>query len=315
MVTTISNALVPVFFVMVLGYFAGRKKIVDNLNVQSLNSVVMKFALPISLFVAMAQTPAKRLSASMSLGLVLTLGMFVTYAVTSLLNRRVFGKSPSETAVQALNVGFPNNAAIGLPLLGAVVGPEGSMSVSVALAAGSVFLVPLTLTVLEGQAENAGNISHLRRIARSFLRAIARPLVIGPLAGVILALTGNPLPKLVADSFNLLGQATAGIALFVTGLILSSQPLNLNANVALGVLLKNIVNPLVVLGFGVAIGLKPHEMGEAILLAAIPCGFFGVLTGLSYGVKSQDANSTLTLTTIASSVTLAVVIILTNGMK
>jgi predicted permease len=71
----------------------------------------------------------------------------------------------------------------------------------------------------------------------------------------------------------------------------------------------------VVLGFGVAFGLKPHEMGEAILLAAIPCGFFGVLTGLSYGVKSQDANSTLTLTTIASSVTLAVVIILTNGMK
>jgi len=67
----------------------------------------MKFALPISLFVAMAQTPAKRLSASMSLGLVLTLGMFVTYDVTSLLNRRVFGKSPSETAVQALNVGFP----------------------------------------------------------------------------------------------------------------------------------------------------------------------------------------------------------------
>ena len=94
MVTTISNALVPVFFIMALGYFAGKKKIVDNLNVQSLNSVVMKFALPISLFVAMAQTPAKRLSASMSLGLVLTLGMFVTYAVTSLLNRRVFGKSP-----------------------------------------------------------------------------------------------------------------------------------------------------------------------------------------------------------------------------
>jgi len=38
---------------------------------------------------------------------------------------------------------FPNNTAIGLPLLGSVVGPEGSTSVSVALAAGSVFLVPL----------------------------------------------------------------------------------------------------------------------------------------------------------------------------
>jgi len=315
MVTTIANALLPVFFVMALGYFAGRKKIVDNLNVQSLNSVVMKFALPISLFVAMVQTPAKRLSAGMSLGLVLTLAMYVVYAATYLLNRRVFGKSPSETAVQALNVGFPNNASIGLPLLGAVVGPEGFLSVSVAIAAGSVFLVPLTLIVLQGQAAGAGNVSQLRRIVRSFLHAVANPLVIGPLAGVALALAGLPLPKLAAESFDLLGQATAGIALFVTGLILSSEPLNLNANIVLGVLLKNIVNPLLALGFAVVLGLKPLETREAILLSAIPSGFFGVLVGLNYGVKSQDANSTLAITTIASSVTLALVIILTNGMK
>ena len=60
--------------------------------------------------------------------------------------------------------------------------------------------------------------------------------------------------------------------------------------------------------------LKAPEMHEAILLSAIPSGFFGVLFGLSYGVESQDADSTLTISSLASILTLAVAIFLTAGM-
>jgi malonate transporter len=315
MLTTIATALVPVFFVMGLGYFAGWKKIVDNQHVNSLNALLMTFALPLSLFLAMAQTPANRLSSGFSLGLILTLSMLVLFGITAFLNRRVFRSNVSETAVQALNVALPNYAAVGLPLLGAVIGPESAMSVSIAIAAGTVVMCPLTLIMLEGQTASAASIPPLRRIVMAVLRSIGKPVVIGPVAGVAVALAGHPLPNLAVQTFHLLGGATAGLALFVTGLVLSAQALNLNANVVLGVLLKNIVHPLMVCGLAILFGLKAPEMREAILLAAIPSGFFGVLFGLSYGVKSQDADSTLTISSLAGILTLGVAIFLTAGMQ
>ena len=57
MALTVANALVPVFFVMCLGYFAGRRGMIDNRNVAALNVLVLDFALPAALFVATAQTP------------------------------------------------------------------------------------------------------------------------------------------------------------------------------------------------------------------------------------------------------------------
>jgi malonate transporter and related proteins len=52
---------------------------------------------------------------------------------------------------------------------------------------------------------------------------------------------------------------------------------------------------------------------EAIILSAVPSGFFGILFGLRYGVVSQDAGSTLIATTLLSAATLPAVILLTAG--
>ena len=315
MLNIITAALVPAFFVMGLGYFAGKKKILDNLHVHSLNALLMTFALPMSLFIAMAQAPANRLAAGLSLGLVLTLSMLVIFGITAFLNRQVFRRNVSETAVQALNVSLPNYAAMGLPLLGAIIGPDSAMSVSISIAAGTVVMSPLTLIMLEGQTASSKGVPTFHRIVRAFFNAVRKPVVIGPVAGVAVALAGHPLPNLAAQTFSLLGEASAGLALFVTGLVLSSKALNLNGNVVIGVLLKTVIHPLLVFGLAILLGLKEPEMHEAILLAAIPAGFFGVLFGLDYGVTSEDANSTLAISSLASILTLAVAIFLTSGMK
>jgi hypothetical protein len=52
---------------------------------------------------------------------------------------------------------------------------------------------------------------------------------------------------------------------------------------------------------------------EAIILSAVPSGFFGILFGLRYGVVSQDAGSTLIASTILSAATVPAAILLTAG--
>jgi malonate transporter len=135
------------------------------------------------------------------------------------------------------------------------------------------------------------------------------------MAGLVVALLGIHLNEVVSHTLNLIGATAAGLACFVTGLVLSAQPLRLNANVGVGVLMKNIVLPLVACAIALALGMSAEIAREAILLTAIPTGFLGILFGLNYGVRSQAVGSTLTLSYLVSVITLTAAILLTSQMK
>jgi malonate transporter len=313
MALMIAAALVPIFFVMFLGYFAGARRMIDNEDVASLNVLLMTFVLPVALFVGVAQTSRSGLEENGKLFLVLVISMLVIFGITFALNHYVFRLSPGENAVQSLNVGFPNFAAVGLPLLGSVMGPGSAVSVAVSVAAGSVFISPLTLAVLEARGKAAGSSPH--PIASALFHSVSKPVVIAPAAGLLVALLGIHINEVVSHALNLIGATAAGLACFVTGLVLSAQPLRLNANVGVGVLLKNIVLPLVAYAIALALGMSGEIAREAILLMALPTGFFGILFGLNYGVRSQATGSTLTLSYLVSVITLTAAILLTSQMK
>jgi predicted permease len=313
MALIIAEALVPVFFVMFLGYFAGARRIIDNQHVASLNVLLMTFVLPVALFVGVAQTSRSGLEENGKLFLVLVISMLVTFGITFALNHYVFGLSPGENAVQSLSVGSPNFAAVGLPLLGSVMGPGSAVSVAASVAAGSVFISPLALAVLEARAKATGSSPH--PIATALFHSVCKPVVIAPVAGLVVALLGIHLNEVVSHALNLIGVTAAGLACFVTGLVLSAQPLRLNANVGVGVFLKNIVLPLVAYAIALALGMSGDSAREAIFLTALPAGFFGMLFGLNYGVRSQAIGSTLTLSSLISVITLTAAILLTSQMK
>ena len=313
MAVEIAEALVPVFFVMFLGYFAGARRMIDNQHVASLNVLLMTFALPVALFVGVAHTSRSGLEENGKLVFVLVVSMLVIFGITFALNHYVFRLSPGENAVQSLSVGFPNFAAVGLPLLGSVMGPGSAACVAASIAAGTVFISPITLTVLETQGKAPG--SSLPPIATALFRSVCKPVVIAPVAGLVVVLFGIQLDGVVSHSLNLIGAAAAGLACFVTGLVLSAQPLRLNANVGVGVLIKNIVFPLVAYAIALAVGMSGEIARVAILLTAIPTGFFGILFGLNYGVKSQAIGSTLALSSLVSVITLTAAILLTSQMK
>ena len=200
MLSIIATALVPAFFVMGLGYFAGKEKIVDALHVQSLNALLMTFALPLSLFITMAETPGRRLSSGFSLGLVLTVSMLILFAASVYTQSAYFPQKCQRGSRRGPSMRhFQTMPPWGLPLLGAVVSPGSAMSVSISIATGTIVIGPSTLIMLESQTASAVSISPLRRIVTTFLHAVRKPVVLGPVAGVALAITGHPLPLLAGS--------------------------------------------------------------------------------------------------------------------
>jgi malonate transporter and related proteins len=243
--------------------------------------------------------------------LTLAVSMLTLYALSYWMQRRLFALGSSESSVQALTISFPNLAAAGLPLIAAVFDPSRTIFVALAVASGTILLSPLTLAILEANKSTAygskGPGLNLRAVARS----LRNPVVLAPIVGIAVAFLRIPLADAIREAFTLIGQATGGVALFLTGLILSSQPFRLDRNVISGALLKNVAQPLFVAGLVMLLPMNKDTARAAILLTALPSGFFGVLFGLRYGVVSHEAGSTLIVSTILSALTLTAVLILT----
>ena len=312
MIDVLINSLVPIFAVMGIGYFAGWIRDVDNRHVAELNALVMDFALPAALFVGTATTSRAVVIAQWPLLGTLVVSMLVLYGISYAMQRYLFRLSLGEAAVQTLTVALPNYVA-GIPLVATLFGPSKTIYVALAVAAGSIFPSPITLAILEANKVAIAGQQSTSTIVGPIGRSLCKPIVLAPVVGILFSLVGVPLAPVVVDSFRLIGQSAGGVALFLTGLILSGQNIVFSPNVISGTLFKNVLHPLLAYGLILLLPMSRGTARAALLLVAIPSGFFSVLFGLRYGIESREAGSTLILSSLVSIVTLAIVLVLTAG--
>jgi malonate transporter len=311
MSNAILMALVPVFFVLLLGYAAGKFHIVDNLHVDALNALVMDFALPASLFAATASASRREMIEQVPLFLVLGVTMLLLYLAWYFTARGVSKVSRSEASLQALTIGFPNLAGVGLPIMTSVVGSAGTVPVAVALAAGSILISPLTLIMAEmGAAKARGEQMAARQVLTAIRRAITKPVVLAPALGILFSLSDVSLDALAHASLALIGSSAAGVALFLTGAILSAQSFRLDWKIVAATVASDIVRPLLAVALIYLIPITQDAAKTAILLAATPSGFFGILFAVNYRLDSARAGSMVIASTGFSVVTLAIAIAL-----
>ncbi|WP_027555448.1 AEC family transporter [Bradyrhizobium sp. Cp5.3] len=302
-------ALAPVFFVLLLGFAAGRIRVIDNHHVEGLNALVMDFALPASLFAATAAASRSQTIEQGPLFLVSGLTMLVLYVAWYWCARTFAGVTKSDASLQALTIGFPNLAGVGLPILTSVMGAAGIVPVAVVLATGSILVSPLTLIVVEMNASKAhGGEMSARLVLVAIRRALTKPVVLAPALGILLSLSDLNLDALAHACLELIGNATAGVALFVTGLVLSAQSFRLDWKVVAATAASDIIRPLLAVAIVYGLRIGPDTAKTAILLAALPSGFFGILFAVNYRLDSATAGSMVIASTAFSIVTMAIAI-------
>jgi malonate transporter len=312
MTKILADALVPIFAGLLLGYIAGLNRAMDNQNVKTLITFVMSFAIPCSLFLAVARTSREALREQAPAALVLAIAYVLLYAVSFLWGRSWEHLPPADNSVLALTLGFPNTAAVGLPLLASVFGPRATVTVATSIAIGSITISPLTLAILE--ASRSGRGLALKSMGLSLIRSCKKAIVWAPLLGLAFSVAGLKLPSFMNRSLTVMGSAADGSALVLTGLVVSAQKFKLGGNVFIAVLLKNAIQPALALGFAMLIHLSVEEMRYVTLIGAIPCGFFGVVFGKDFDSNPNLASSGLIASYVIGVGTLAAWIVIVNHL-
>jgi malonate transporter len=298
----IFQSLIPLAFVISLGWFAGGRHIIDARHSSSLATYVMSFSFPCLLFAKTATTSLQHLFnyqfiAALSLGL---LGM---YLVLFLVNRYLRRMSLSQSCQIAFVCAFPDMAFMGIPIFLVLFGEESLISIVIGNVITSLIMIPLTVSILEieGASEVKTNIMSL------VLKVFKKPLVLAPIIGAIFSGFSLPLPALARESLQLIGGTTSGVSLFALGLIMSQDKVSVSKSVLFNVFNKLVVHPLIMWGLVVAFGITGALAKEAILLCALPPAIMTTMFAVKYNVLTLESTSSTVLGTVLALFSMAII--------
>ncbi len=302
----IFSALLPILFVAFLGWLAGRMGLFGQQSTTTLSTFVVRFALPLSLFLAAARTKPEQLTDA-RYALSLAIGLVGTYGLGFLLGRFLFKHDLRASALQGLSCSFPNMAYCGPPVLIAAVGAQGVLAVIVGNLIVTIVLIPVTMVIMHLAVPTAdGKVeSEWLTIERSLISAVTQPLVWMPVLGAALAIAGIHLPALIDRAVDQIGQAAGGVALFTLGLMLAQKPARLDRDVMANLVLKNLLQPAILLGAALTLKLEPTLTKEVFLTGVLPSATAASVLAQRYGSYAEQAASTTAASTIFSIVTIA----------
>jgi predicted permease len=299
-IETILNGLLPVAFVILLGWLSCRIGLLKNEDAGVLATLVIRFALPLALFEGAVETSPDKLE-NLGMGACLTLGLMGSYVIALAIGRFGFKHDLRTATMQALVCAFLDMAYFGAPILAAMFGPEGFLAVLIGNLVTSIFMLPLTIVLTRisdkgGAAHGWQDAWHV--LSHSLLGAVTNPIVWLPMLGIALSLGHVTLPGPMLASVDTLAKAAGGTSLFALGVMLYGERLRINANVLTNVGIKNFLQPaLMVLGVAL-FGLVGGPAQQVVITGAVPTASAASMFALKNNTYTADATATILLSTL-----------------
>lgn len=302
------GALLPVFFVLALGYFAGRQNSFDADQAAGLSKLALGFALPASLFVSMTDIRRSLLLQQGPLVFALILAHVGLFLVAWLLLRRLKSLHGADSIIFALLISTSASPVFGIAVLEPLLGDTSAGTVGlVALAINLV--VPMAIVLLEIYSAKSSS-SRWSQVMSGVKSGVRSPLLWAPILGILVVMVGLHIPKEVASALEMIGSATSGVAVFTVGLTLAAHAFHLSKIVLLGTLARVTVQTSVLFALFHLLQVQGPFAREALVCSSFPLATAVVLFAAQYKSMEADSASMLLLSTLSLVVTVPVVLAL-----
>ena len=300
----IANIVLPIFALIIAGYFLRRKNILSVNACTELNRYVVWLALPALMIDVMINSSWSELYQP-EFFYAFELGVFIIFFGV-LAFHWLKTKNLANATVDATSASYANTGFIGLPLCALTFGADklGPAMIAAILTVSANFAVSIIFIEASSQSGNSLWIT-LRNVAVSLCK---NPLIVAPVIAGILCASGVQLPYGAAQSIRLLGASASPCALVATGLFLAQRQESTSPVIAIElVVFKLVIQPLIVwyLAFQV-FTMPPLWAKSAVILSALPTGTGPFMLAELYGKGGGIASRTIFLSTVLGIVTLSI---------
>jgi malonate transporter len=296
--------LLPVFGLVLAGFACRRRGVLGPSAASELNRFVVWLALPALLFDVMAHAtwqqfyqPAFVAAFALAAG-----GVFVLILTVRILS----GRHLADASVDAIAASSPNTAYVGFPLCVIVFGTASVTPPTIATILVTCVLFATAIVLIEVGLQTEGT---PHKLGLALVRSLARnPLIVSPIAGVLVAGTHVTVPQSAETLLRLLSGATSPCALVSLGLFLAEKR---PSGTALGGSLlltgsKLLLQRVLTWWLAARVFALPLTLVQiAVVLAALPTGTGPFMLADFYRREAHIASRTILLSTLGSLVSLS----------
>ncbi|WP_298775911.1 AEC family transporter [uncultured Shewanella sp.] len=308
----ILTPLIAIFFIMILGAFIQKIRVLPNNTDQSLNLYVYYVALPAIIVAALANTPLNEI---LQWGFIisLTLAMLLSYGLCVFISLMFHPKQHALAAIRALNATFGNTAFIGIPIM-MLLFPQQHNALTAAAVASliSILLFAIALVTIELQQSK----KHHSAIAIITRALGTNPIVIAGALGITLSSLSFTLFSPVELMLNQIGSTSSPCALFAIGMVLAkatrqadtanTEKIKLSELCAINTV-KLILQPLLAYCFLRFFEVNHQLLTMGVILAALPTAASVYLLAQRYQVKTISSAFVVLIGTLMSFISLPLI--------
>lgn len=286
--------------IMLLGFFLGKKKIIDTHTNKAIVNLLLLVFMPASLFAAFPSEYDQQTSSLFVSGLIA--GFVVMFALI-ILSRIIFNKYiyKGELRFESQFALIFNNATfLGYPIISSTFGEQGIVPYCGFIIAFNIALFSYGVFLFE------------RKITKKlFIGIITNPNIIAVILGMLIFLSGIKLPDFLTSSVNFTGNATTALSLLCIGFMLSHanfKKLIKKWRLIVTAAIQLIIGPLVTYFLLVALHFPQEVIVVCTLIQALPTATSLGLFAAKYGGNDIESSELVTISTTLSIVTMPVMV-------
>ncbi|HIP30440.1 MAG TPA: AEC family transporter [Sulfurospirillum arcachonense] len=297
----IVNTLIPIFSLILLGYFFKRIKF-PSTDFWPMADKFTYYVLMPALLVYKVST--SNIDLEQTLDLVTTALLAITIVFFSLMILNFFVKFNNRAFTSIMQGGIRFNSYVILAFVDSVYGDRGLVLAAILMAFVIPFINVLCISTFALYVRD-GKFSFLA----FFKTIIKNPLIVACVVGGLINAGDMTFPVVALKTLTILSGAALPIGLLSVGVGLEFKHLkSAKKELVVAVLAKLIYFPIVIYGVGLVFGLSGEMLAIAVIFGAMPTAVSGYILARELGGDVTLMSSIITLQTLLCMVTLFLVI-------
>jgi predicted permease len=285
----------PVFGMVLIGYFAGPRL---QLEARTLSRSAYFLFVPAFVFNIISQAHGD--IKAMGLMALFGVGIVLLTALAGAVIARLMGKPAPVVAAFVLIACFANVGNFGLPII------EFKLGVDAQVPATIYFLVIVLTAFVVGVG--AANLVRGGKLSAVFA-VLKTPALLALPPAVFFAYSGVPIPLPLQRIISLLAAAMIPVMLVALGVqMASSDSLRLGKDVLIASGVRLLVGPLIAVGLASVMGVSGISRTTAVIQSGMPAAVLTSIIAIEYDLLPDFVTSAVLFSTIASVVTLTVLL-------
>ena len=294
---TVLLLVMTLFLLIITGFIAAKKNILDDRGLRGLNTLVLSFSQPALILHKMQMPTTPQLIIELAWVFVLTCA---TIAIAGAIAFRIFGKEEKNRRATLTVLSMVSNCGfMGYPVITATMGED------------ALIYAVMFVTAFNLMSWTLGAYFFGGRKAMQPQRLLTNPTIIAVIGGMALFLTGWTLPSFVNSALDMMGATTTPLAMFVIGARLISLRREHLTDVKLLLVcaLRLVIFPAMILLLRLT-PLPEMVVSSVYLCTAMPCAALTAMQAERWDCEKELASRGVALSTALSMLTVPLMLML-----